>query len=157
MEKGNNVFIADGAQIVGDVRIADGVGIWYNAVLRGDNQPVTIGENSNVQDGAILHVEPEHPCVVGKNVSIGHGAIVHGCEVGDNSLIGMGAIVMNGAKIGRNCIIGAGALVTEGMEVPDNTVAVGSPAKKMRPIKQEELDHNIWNASHYVELAAEHL
>ncbi|MCR5545707.1 MAG: gamma carbonic anhydrase family protein [Lachnospiraceae bacterium] len=147
------VFIADGAKIIGDVTLGTHVGVWYNAVLRGDDHPITVGENTNIQDGAILHVGMGHSCHVGKNVSIGHGAIVHGCDIGDNTVIGMGAIIMNGAKVGSNCIIGAGALVTENMVIGDNTVAVGSPAKKQRPITKEELEHNVWNATHYVSLA----
>ncbi|MCR4675039.1 MAG: gamma carbonic anhydrase family protein [Lachnospiraceae bacterium] len=152
-KKSELVFIADGAKIIGDVTLNEGVSVWYNAVLRGDDHPIVIGKNTNIQDGAVLHVGMGHSCLIGENVSIGHGAIVHGCSVSDNTVIGMGAIIMNGAKVGKNCIIGAGALVTEGMEIPDNTVAIGAPAKKQRPITKDELEHNIWNSFHYVELA----
>lgn len=149
----DSVFVAEGARIIGDVTLEENVGVWYNAVIRGDDHPIVVGKNTNIQDGAILHVGMGFACTIGEGVSIGHGAIVHGCTIGDHTLIGMGAIVMNGAKVGSDCIIGAGAIVTEGMEIPDGTVAIGAPAKKMRPIKEDELEHNRWNAAHYVELA----
>ena len=156
-EIAESVFVAEGAKIIGNVTLQEGVGVWYNAVIRGDDHPIVIGKNTNIQDGAILHVGMGHSCIIGEGVSIGHGAIVHGCTIGDNTVIGMGAIVMNGAKVGSDCIVGAGAIVTEEMEIPDHTVAVGAPAKKMRPIKEEESEHNRWNATHYVKLAEEHL
>lgn len=149
----DSVFVAEGARIIGDVTLEDNVSIWYNAVLRGDDHPIVVGKDSNIQDGAVLHVGMGHSCTIGEGVSVGHGAIVHGCTIGNNTVIGMGAIVMNGAKVGSDCIIGAGAIVTEGMEIPDHTVAVGAPAKKMRPIKEDESVHNKWNARHYIELA----
>ena len=126
-----NVLIAEGASVTGDVRLAKGVSIWYGAVLRGDMGPITVGADTNIQDGAILHEET----VVGRGCTIGHGAIVHGCTVGDNTLIGMGAIVLNGAKIGSDCIVGAGALVTGKMDAPDGSMILGSPAKVVRPLK----------------------
>ena len=135
-----NVLIAEGASVTGDVRLAKGVSIWYGAVLRGDMGPITVGADTNIQDGAILHEET----VVGRGCTIGHGAIVHGCTVGDNTLIGMGAIVLNGAKIGSDCIVGAGALV------------LGSPAKVLRPLKPEEIEGNRAAMEEYLEAAAQY-
>ena len=148
-----NVFIADTAVVGGDVTLGKGVSVWFQAVVRGDEGPITVGENSNVQDGAILHSETR----IGKNCTIGHGAIVHGCTVGDDTLIGMGAIVLNGARIGKNCIIGAGAPVTQGTDIPDGSLAFGSPAKVVRPLTDEEIAENHRNAMHYVEIARESL
>ena len=153
----NNVFIAPGAQVIGDVTIGENCGIWYNAVVRGDSQKITIGKNTNVQDLACLHVDKSFTLSVGDNVTIGHTAIVHGCIVGDNVLIGMGAIVMNGARIGNNCIIGAGALVTENMEIPDGSLAFGSPAKVIRKLTEAEKQSIIENAELYVKHAKDNL
>ena len=131
-----NVMIAEGASVVGDVTLAKGVSIWYNAVLRGDEGAITVGENTNIQDGAILHEETR----VGAGCTVGHNAIVHGCTVGDNTLIGMGAIVLNGAKIGNDCIVGAGALVTGKMDAPDGSMILGSPAKVVRQLTEAEIE-----------------
>ena len=131
-----NVMIAEGAVVVGDVRLAKGVSIWYNAVLRGDEGAIVVGENTNIQDGAILHEET----YVGAGCTIGHNAIVHACTVGDNTLIGMGAIVLNGAKIGNNCIVGAGAMVTGKMDAPDGSMILGSPAKVVRQLTEAEIE-----------------
>ena len=139
-----NVLIAEGASVTGDVRLAKGVSIWYGAVLRGDMGPITVGADTNIQDGAILHEET----VVGRGCTIGHGAIVHGCTVGDNTLIGMGAIVLNGAKIGSDCIVGAGAL--------DGSMILGSPAKVLRPLKPEEIEGNQAAMEEYLEAAAQY-
>ena len=144
-----NVLIAEGASVTGDVRLAKGVSIWYGAVLRGDMGPITVGADTNIQDGAILHEET----VVGRGCTIGHGAIVHGCTVGDNTLIGMGAIVLNGAKIGSDCIVGAGALVTGKMDAPDGSMILGSPAKVLRPLKPEEIEGNRAAMEEYLEAA----
>jgi carbonic anhydrase/acetyltransferase-like protein (isoleucine patch superfamily) len=149
----NSVFIAPGAQVIGDVTIGENSGIWYNAVVRGDSQAITIGKNTNVQDLAVLHVDKTFTLSVGDNVTIGHSAIVHGCTVGNNVLIGMGAIVMNGAKIGNNCIIGAGALVTENTIIPDGMLAFGRPAKIIRELSDAEKQGIIDNAMLYVEHA----
>ena len=146
----DDAMIAEGATVVGDVRLAKGVNIWYGAVLRGDMGPITVGEDTNIQDGAILHEET----VVGKGCTIGHGAIVHGCTVGDNTLIGMGAIVLNGAKIGSDCIVGAGALVTGKMDAPDGSMILGSPAKVVRPLTAEEIESNRISMEEYLEAAA---
>lgn len=148
----DDAMIAEGATVVGDVRLAKGVNIWYGAVLRGDMGPITVGEDTNIQDGAILHEET----VVGKGCTIGHGAIVHGCTVGDNTLIGMGAIVLNGAKIGSDCIVGAGALVTGKMDAPDGSMILGSPAKVMRPLTPEEIESNRASMEEYLEAAAQY-
>ena len=145
-----NALITEGAFVTGDVRLAKGVSIWYGAVLRGDMGPITIGEDTNIQDGAILHEET----VVGKGCTIGHGAIVHGCTVGDNTLIGMGATVLNGAKIGSDCIVGAGALVTGKMDAPDGSMILGSPAKVVRPLTPEEIAGNRAAMEEYLEAAA---
>ena len=147
-----NVLIAEGASVTGDVRLAKGVSIWYGAVLRGDMGPITVGADTNIQDGAILHEET----VVGRGCTIGHGAIVHGCTVGDNSLVGMHATILNHAVVGKNCIIGAGALVPEGMVIPDNSVAVGVPARVIKTIRDDQLAHNIENAKAYVEMGRQH-
>lgn len=148
-------FIAPGAVVLGDVTLGADVGVWYNATVRGDRGPVVIGRGSNIQDNAVVHLDSGHPVVIGENVTVGHGAIVHGCIIGDNSLVGMGAIIMNGAHIGKNCIVGAGALVTQGMQVPDNSLILGSPAKIKRSVTEEELAGNLHNAQLYVEEARE--
>ena len=144
-----NVMIAEGASVVGDVTLAKGVSIWYNAVLRGDEGAITVGENTNIQDGAVLHEETK----VGAGCTIGHNAIVHACTVGDNVLIGMGATVLNGAKIGNNCIVGAGALVTGKMDAPDGSMILGSPAKVVRPLTEAEIEGNRESAKGYLHLA----
>lgn len=146
-------FIAPGAVVLGNVTVGADVGIWYNAVVRGDRGSVEIGRGSNIQDNAVVHLDGGHPVVIGENVTVGHGAIVHGCTVGDNSLIGMGAIIMNGAQIGRNCIVGAGALVTQDAQVPDNSLVLGSPAKIKRSVTEAEIAKNLHNAGLYVEEA----
>jgi carbonic anhydrase/acetyltransferase-like protein (isoleucine patch superfamily) len=130
----DEVFIADNAQVMGKVTVGKGVGIWFGAVLRGDNEMITLGDGSNVQENCTLHTDIGFPLVVGKGCTIGHNAILHGCTLGENTLIGMGAIVLNGAEIGKNCVIGAGALVTEGKHIPDNSLVVGSPGRVIREI-----------------------
>ena len=147
-----NIFLAPGTHVVGNVEIGNNVGIWYNAVVRGDMEGITIGDNSNVQDNCTLHTGNGFALTIGNGVTIGHNAIVHGCTVGDNTVIGMGSILLNGAKVGKNCIIGAGALVTQGMHIPDNTIAFGNPAKYIRNMTPEEIAHNTRNAKHYIEL-----
>lgn len=148
---GKNVFIADGAKVLGDVRIGDNSSIWYNAVVRADKETITIGNNTNVQDNAVLHLDPGGKVEIGDYVTIGHNAIVHGCKVGNNTLIGMGAIVMNHAVIGDNCLIGAAALVTEGMIIPDGSVVKGSPAKISRNVTEADIEKIHANALTYVE------
>lgn len=148
-----SAYIADGARVIGDVRIGKDSAVWYNAVVRGDSCPIVIGDRTNIQDLACLHVDKQFNLRIGSDVTIGHGAIVHGCIVGDNVLIGMGAIIMNGARIGNNCIIGAGALVTEKTEVPDGSMVYGSPAKVIRQLSEDEIAGITQNARLYVEHA----
>lgn len=151
-----SAFVAPGAVVRGDVTLSENANVWYHAVIRADWAPVTIGKNSNIQDNAVVHVDRDFPVTVGESVTVGHGAILHGCTVGDEALIGMGAIVLNGAVIGEGCIVGAGALVTSGTVLPPNSLAVGSPAKVKRPVSPEERETTRQNALHYVEAAQEY-
>ena len=151
-----DAWVAESATVVGRVELGAGANIWYGAVLRGDNEWITIGERTNIQDGSVLHTDMGWPLTLGADVTVGHQAMLHGCTVGDNSLIGIQAVVMNGAKIGRNCIVGAGALVTEGKEFPDNSLIVGSPAKAVRTLTDEQAAKLRMNAAHYVANAARH-
>ena len=146
------VMIAEGARVGGDVTLGKYVNIWYNAVLRGDEGAITVGEETNIQDGAMLHEET----VVGKGCTIGHNAIVHGCTVGDNTLVGMGAIILNGARVGSNCIVGAGALVTGKMDAPDGVMLLGSPAKVVRPLTEAEIESNRASARGYLHAAEQY-
>lgn len=148
-ETDGSVLICDGARVGGDVTLGKGVSVWYNAVIRGDDGAVTVGENTNIQDCAVLHEETH----VGAGCTIGHGAIVHGCTIGDNVLVGMGAIVLNGARIGDNCIVGAGALVTGKMDAPAGSMLLGSPAKVVRPLTEAEIQGNRRSAQGYLEAA----
>src|SRR5271165_4298664 len=131
-------WIAPTATVVGNVILKKNASVWFGAVARGDNDPIVIGENSNVQDNSVLHTDVGQPLTIGANVTIGHMVMLHGCTVGDGSLIGIGSIVLNGAKIGRNCLVGAGALITEGKEFPDGTMILGSPAKVVRELAPEQ-------------------
>ena len=146
------VMIAEGARVGGDVTLGKYVNIWYNAVLRGDEGAITVGKETNIQDGAVLHEET----VVGKGCTIGHNAIVHGCTVGDNTLVGMGAIILNGARVGSNCIVGAGALVTGKMDAPDGVMLLGSPAKVVRPLTEAEIESNRASARGYLHAAEQY-
>ncbi|GAA4112301.1 gamma carbonic anhydrase family protein [Aminobacter aganoensis] len=143
-------WIAPDAAVVGDVRIGRDVGIWFGAAIRGDRETITIGARSNVQEHTVMHTDPGFPLTIGEGCTIGHCAILHGCTIGDNSLIGMGAIVLNGAKIGKNCLVGAGALVTEGKEFPDNSLIVGSPAKVIRTLDDAAAERLGKSATDYV-------
>lgn len=145
----DSVLICEGARVSGDVTLGRGVSVWYNAVLRGDDGAITVGEDTNIQDGAVLHEETR----VGASCTIGHNAIVHGCTVGDNTLIGMGAVVLNGARIGSDCIVGAGALVTGKMDAPDGSMLLGSPAKVARSLTEAEIAANRRSAQGYLEAA----
>lgn len=147
-----NVLIAEGASVTGDVRLAKGVSIWYGAVLRGDMGPITVGTDTNIQDEAILHEET----VVGRGCTIGHGAIVHGCTVGDHCLIGMHATILNGAVIGDGCLIAAGALVPEGTVIPAGSLVIGVPGKVVRPVSAEQAAGIRANGEEYLELARAH-
>lgn len=142
-------WVADTAQIIGDVRLGAGASVWFNTVLRGDNDPITIGAGSNIQDGSVLHTDEGVPLNIGCNVTVGHMAMLHGCTVGDESLIGIGAVILNGAVIGRNCIVGAGALVTEGKAFPDGSLIIGSPAKAVRQLEPEQIARLRQSAVHY--------
>lgn len=144
-------WIADEAVLVGDVKIEAGVSVWFGAVLRGDNERITIGAGSNVQENAVMHTDMGYPLEIGAGCTIGHKAMLHGCVIGENSLIGMGAIVLNGAKIGRDCLIGAGALVTEGNIIPDGSLVVGSPAKVVRGLDADAISQLRMSALHYQE------
>ena len=141
--------VADGAVVLGDVTIEKNASIWYNAVIRGDVNSISIGEGTNIQDLAVLHVDADAPLSIGKNVTIGHGAILHGCTIQDQALIGMGAIVLNGAKIGKGSMIAAGALVPQNT-VPDGALYMGNPAKFRRMLTEEELTANLKNAANYI-------
>lgn len=148
-------FVADDAVIIGDVRLEEGCSVWYKSVIRGDQNSIRIGKGSNIQDCAVVHVDYENATSIGKNVSVGHGAVVHGCKIGDNVIIGMNSTILSGAVIGDGCIIGANALVTSGTEIPDNSLAVGIPAKVVK--KDESLLEMIRaNAEHYHELRDSH-
>ena len=147
------VYIADGAQLIGDVVLGSGASVWFNAVLRGDTERISVGAGSNVQDGAILHADPGFPCTVGTGVVTGHGAILHGCHIGDDCLIGMGAVVLNGAKIGPGSIVAAGAVVPEGKEFPPRSLIMGVPAKVVREATTQDLEQIHAGARHYQERA----
>lgn len=146
----SDTFIAESADVMGDISIGKGSSIWYGSVARGDMNHIRIGEYTNIQDNATVHVDTDFPTLLGDYVTIGHNAIVHGCEIGDNTLIGMGSIVLNGAKIGKNCIIGAGTLITEGKIIPDNSLVIGSPGKVRRDITDDEVKAIRENANIYV-------
>jgi carbonic anhydrase/acetyltransferase-like protein (isoleucine patch superfamily) len=150
-------YIAPGARVIGDVQLGENASIWYNAVVRADDRKIFIGAESNIQDNATLHVETDRDIWIGRGVTVGHNAIVHGCTVGDNTVIGMGAIVMNGAVIGENCIIGAGAVVTENQKVEAGSLVLGIPGKVVRTLTDEQIASNRENAVHYVKLAERYL
>lgn len=143
-------FVAENATVIGNVELGEDVGIWFGAVIRGDNERITIGARTNIQDHCVLHTDPRFPLTIGPGCTIGHRAILHGCTIGEGSLVGMGATVLNGARIGRNCLIGAGALVTEGKEIPDGSLVVGTPGKVVRTLSSEEIARLEASASHYV-------
>ena len=149
----DSAWVADNAEVMGDVRLGENVSIWFNTTLRGDNDPITIGDGSNIQDGSVLHTDEGVPLTIGRNVTVGHMVMLHGCSIGDESLIGIGAIVLNGAKIGRNCLVGAGALVTEGKEFPDGSMILGSPAKVVRQLTPEQIEGVRYSAQHYIDNA----
>ncbi len=148
---GEPAFIAPNASLIGDIEIHPGASIWFNVVIRADNDKVTIGENSNIQDGSVLHIDPGYPLKIAKNVTIGHKVMLHGCHIGENSLIGINAVVLNGAKIGKNCLIGANALIPENMVVPDGSMVLGSPGKVKRALSAQEIQMLSLSATHYVQ------
>ena len=157
---GDGHFVAPNAAVIGRVTLHAGASVWFSCVLRGDVEDITIGDGSNIQDGAVVHADPGFPVVVGRNVTVGHNAMLHGCRVGDGSLVGIGAVILNGATVGKGCLIAANALVTEGMDVPDGSVVMGSPGKVRKTLGEEERDRLALNATHYADNAAhfaEHL
>lgn len=143
-------WVAPNASVIGRVVISDAVGIWFGAVLRGDQEPIVIGEGSNVQENCVVHTDPGFPLTIGQGCTIGHKAILHGCTIGDNCLIGMGATVLNGARIGDNSLIGAGALIPEGREIPPGSLVIGMPGKVARPLSDEEIAGNRKSSATYV-------
>ncbi len=155
-ELASTAWVADSAQVIGRVRMGEGSSVWYGAVLRGDNDWITLGARANVQDGSVLHTDPGFPLTLGDDVTVGHLVMLHGCTVGEGSLIGIQAVVLNGAKIGKNCLVGAGAVVTEGKEFPDNSLILGSPAKAVRQLTPEQAERMKHAALHYVDNAQRH-
>lgn len=146
-------WVADSAEVIGNVKLGEGASIWFGAVLRGDSDALTIGRGSNVQDLSVLHVDPGCPLTIGEDVTVGHQVMLHGCTIGDNSLIGIQSVILNNAKIGRNSIVGAGSVVTEGKEFPDNSLIIGSPAKAVRTLDDAAAEKLRQTARHYVENA----
>lgn len=151
VETRGDFFVADSADVMGSVILENNVSIWFNAVVRGDMDLITIGENSNIQDGSVLHADIGVPLTIGRNVTVGHKVMLHGCTIGDGSLIGINAVILNGAKIGKHCIIGAGALIPEGKEIPDFSLVMGSPGKVVREISDPQKTMIEMSAMHYVE------
>ncbi|WP_192177551.1 gamma carbonic anhydrase family protein [Mesorhizobium amorphae] len=149
-EDADSNWIAPDATLIGDIRVGRNAGFWFGVVIRGDNEPIVIGAETNVQEHTVMHTDPGFPLTIGEGCTIGHRALLHGCTIGDNSLIGMGAIVLNGARVGRNSLVGAGALVTEGKEFPDNSLIVGSPAKVVRELDEAAIARFRGSAAHYV-------
>src|SRR3954467_6950964 len=143
-------WIAPNAAVIGRVILKKNASVWWGATLRGDNDPITIGENSNVQDGSVLHTDTGSPLTIGANVTVGHMVMLHGCTIGDNSLVGIGSIILNGAVIGKNCLIGANCLITEGKQIPDNSLVMGSPGKVVRELTPEQRAMMAAGAAHYV-------
>ena len=146
----DSAWVADSAQVMGQVSLGEDVGVWFGAVLRGDSAEIRVGRGSNIQDASVLHVDAGQPLVIGENVTVGHQVTLHGCTIGDESLIGIGAVVLNGARIGRHCLVGAGALVTEGKECPDGSMIIGSPAKAIRQLSPEQIEGLRKSAEHYI-------
>lgn len=150
----DSAYVAESASIIGKVVLGAQVSVWFGATLRGDNETMTIGAQSNLQEGCVVHSDHGYPLTVGTGVTVGHQAMLHGCTIGDGSLIGIQAVILNGAKIGKNCLVGAGALVTEGKEFPDNSLIIGSPAKAVRQLSEEQLAALKASAAAYVERTA---
>lgn len=146
-------WVADSAEVIGNVRLGRDANIWHQVVIRGDNELVEIGEEVNIQDASVLHSDPGFPLTLEKRVSIGHQVMLHGCTIGEGSLVGIGAVILNGAKIGKHCLVGAGALVTEGKEFPDGSMILGSPAKAVKSLSSEQLARLEYISSHYVKNA----
>ena len=149
----DTAWVADSAQVIGNVTLAEGSSVWFGVVIRGDTEAISIGRASNIQDNSVLHADHGMPLVIGEHVTVGHQVMLHGCTVGDGSLIGIGAVVLNGAKIGKNCLVGAGALVTEGKEFPDGCMILGSPAKAVRQLSEAQVEALKLSAQHYMDNA----
>ena len=147
----DSAWVADSAQVMGNVRLGEDASVWFGAVVRGDCESIAIGAGSNVQDASVLHADFGQPLVIGRNVTIGHQVMLHGCTIGDETLIGIGAVILNGAKIGKNCLVGAGALVTEGKEFPDGSMILGSPARVLRQLTPEQIEGLRQSAQHYID------
>ena len=152
-----NIYVAKDADLLGNVICEEDVNIWYHSTLRADTESIIIKAGSNVQDNCVLHVDPGYPVMLEKNVTIGHGAILHGCTIDENSVIGMGSIILNGAHIGKNCIIGAGSLITQNKVIPDNSIAFGNPCKVMKEVSEDDIKNNTLNATLYVKEAKSQL
>lgn len=148
-----SAWVADSAQVMGEVHMGADASVWFGTVVRGDTSSITIGEGTNVQDACVLHADLGMPLVIGRHVTVGHQVMLHGCTIGDESLIGIGAIVLNGAKIGKNCLVGAGALVTEGKEFPDGSMIIGSPARVVKQLTAEQMQGLRQSAQHYIDNA----
>lgn len=153
---GQDVYVAETADVIGQVILKSQASVWYQAVLRGDTDSLEIGAESNIQDGAVLHADPGYPLKVGKGVTVGHQAMLHGCTIGDGSLVGIQAVILNGAEIGENCLVAAGAVVKEGASFPPNSLIVGAPAKVVRELSDDAIEGLRNNAQHYVERAEQH-
>ena len=149
----DSAWVADSAQVMGNVVLGEDSSVWFGTVIRGDTETITVGRGSNIQDASVLHADIDKPLTIGDNVTVGHQVMLHGCTIGDESLIGIGAIVLNGAKIGRHCLVGAGALVTEGKEFPDGSMIIGSPAKAVRQLTPEQIEGLKLSAQHYMDNA----
>lgn len=150
----DSVWVAPSADVIGDVHMAQASSVWFNVTARADNEPMQIGEGTNIQDNSVLHSDDGFPLTIGAEVTVGHKVMLHGCTIGDESLIGMGSTILNGAKIGKNSIVGANSLITEGKEFPDGVLIVGAPARVVRELKPEEIQLIKWSAAHYKNNAA---
>ena len=148
-----SAFVADSAQVIGDVNLGADSSVWFGTVIRGDSDHIRVGAGSNIQDASVLHADRGFPLTIGERVTVGHQVMLHGCTIGDETLIGIGAVVLNGAKIGKNCLVGAGSLVTEGKEFPDGSMIMGTPAKVVRELSPEQIEGLRQSAKHYVENA----
>lgn len=157
VKEGDGQFVAHNATVIGSVKLMEKSSVWFNVVIRGDNELITIGPESNVQDGSVLHTDPGVPLTIGRGVTVGHKAMLHGCQIGDYSLIGINAVVLNGAKIGKHCLIGANTLIPEGMEIPDGSMVIGSPGKIRRELNDNQRKMLELSAMHYVQNAERYI
>lgn len=151
LPQGGSYWVAENAQVMGNVILKENASVWYGAVLRGDNDPITVGENSNIQDGSVLHTDVGCPLTIGKDVTVGHMVMLHGCTIGDETLVGIGSTILNNAKIGKNCIIGAHTLIPEGKVIPDNSLVMGAPGKVIKQVSDHQVQVIRMSALHYVE------